>query len=162
MLALCSIPDLKLVPAEVTALPAVREYSYRLAPNWYVSPNFDSVQMLHDFAQQLNGGGGSVEQNYVYLDHKSALDWIQLCNTPSYVAAFRESMPHSAIAKRLREVVGRQSCNNKIPYCPSRFLKAINAGWQVRFSATAMIFKPFHFQSGLIAIGRCLAATGFG
>lgn len=107
LLALCSIPDLKLVPAEVTALPAVREYSYRLAPNWYVSPNFDSVQMLHDFAQQLNGGGGSVEQTYVYLDHKSALDWIQLCNTPSYVAAFRESMPHSAIAKRLREVVGQ-------------------------------------------------------
>ena len=59
------------------SLPAVREYSYRLAPNWYVSPNFDSVQMLHDFAQQLNGGGGSVEQTHVYLD-QGALDWIQL------------------------------------------------------------------------------------
>lgn len=107
LLALCSIADLKLVPTEVTSLPAVREYSYRLAPNWYVSPNFDAVQMIHDFAQQLNGGGGSVEQTYVYLDHKSALDWIQLCNTPSYVAAFRESMPHSAIARRIRELVGQ-------------------------------------------------------
>lgn len=107
VLALCSVPELKLVPAEITSLPAVSEDSHRLAPNWYVSPGFDSVQMIHDFAQQLNGGGGSIEQTYVYLDHKSALDWIQLCNAPSYISAFRESMPHSAIAKRLREVVGQ-------------------------------------------------------
>lgn len=107
VLALCSVAELKLVPSEITTLPAVREYSYRLAPNWYVSPNFDSVQMLHDFAMQLNGGGGSVEQTYVYLDHKSALDWIQLCNAPGYVAGFRECMPHSGIARRLREVVGQ-------------------------------------------------------
>ena len=63
--------------------------------------------MMSDLAQQLNGGGGSVEQTYVYLDHKSALDWIQLCNTPSYVAAFRESMPQGAVAKRIRELVGQ-------------------------------------------------------
>lgn len=106
LLALCSVPDLKLVPTEITSLPAVREYSYRLAPNWYVSPNFDSVQMLHDFAQQLNGGGCAIEQTYAYMDHKSAMDWISLCTTPSYVTAFRESMPHHAIVKRLREVVG--------------------------------------------------------
>ena len=72
LLSLCSIPELKLVPSEVTTLPAVREYSHRLAPNWYVSPGFDSVQMMSDFGQQLNGGGGSIEQTYVYLDHKSA------------------------------------------------------------------------------------------
>lgn len=107
VLALCSVPDLKLVPAEVTSLPAIRDSSYRLAPNWYVSPGFDSVQMMSDLSQQLNGGGGSIEQTYVYLDHKSALDWIQLCNTPSYVAAFRESMPHGAVAKRIREIVGQ-------------------------------------------------------
>ena len=41
------------------------------------------------------------------LDHKSALDWIQLCNAPGYVAGFRECMPHSGIARRLREVVGQ-------------------------------------------------------
>lgn len=107
LLALCSVPDLKLVPPEVTSLPAIREYGFRLAPNWYVSPTFDSLQMLHDFSQHLNGGGGSVEQTYVYMDHQSATDWIQLCNTPSYVAAFREHTPHSAIARRLREVVGQ-------------------------------------------------------
>ena len=106
LLSLCSVAELKLVPSEVTTLPAVREYSHRLAPNWYVSPGFDSVQMMSDFGQQLNGGGGSMEQTYVYLDHKSALDWISLCNTPSYIASFRESMPHEANAKRIHEVVG--------------------------------------------------------
>ncbi len=107
LLSLCSVAELKLVPSEITTLPAVREYSHRLAPNWYISPGFDSVQMMSDFGQLLNGGGGSVEQTYVYLDHKSALDWIQLCNTPSYIASFRESMPHRAVAKRIREVVGQ-------------------------------------------------------
>ena len=107
VLSLCSVSELKLVPAEITSLPAVSEDSHRLAPNWYVSPGFDSVQMIHDFAQQLNGGGGSIEQTYIYLDHKSALDWIQICNAPSYVSMAREGMPHSTIAKRLREVVGQ-------------------------------------------------------
>ena len=104
-LALCSVPDLKLVPTEITSLPAVREYSYRLAPRWYVSPNFDSVQMLHDFAQQLNGGGCAIEQTYAYMDHKSAMDWISLCTTPA-TSRRSASMPHQAIVKRLREVVG--------------------------------------------------------
>lgn len=107
VLSLSSVADLKLVPSEVTALPAIRESSYRQAPNWYVSPGFDSVQMMAELSRQLNGGGGAVEQTYVYLDHKSALDWIQLCNTPSYVAVYRDNMPHAAITAKLREVVGQ-------------------------------------------------------
>ncbi len=106
LLALCTVPDLKLVPSEITSVSTVRENSHRLAPNWYVSPGFDSVQMMSDLAQQLNSNGGSIEQTYVYLDHKSALDWIQLCNTPGYTAAFRDRMPHNAIAKRIAEVIG--------------------------------------------------------
>lgn len=106
LLGLCSIPELKLVPAEITALPAVREASHRLAPNWYISPGFDSVQMMSELSQQLNGSGGSIEQTYVYLDHKSALDWIQLSNSPSYVAMARESFPHHEAAKRLHDLVG--------------------------------------------------------
>ena len=106
VLALCSVADLKLVPSEVTMLPAIRESSHKHAPNWYVSPGFDSVQMMADLAQQLNGGGGSIEQTYVYLDHKSASDWIQLCNTPSYVSMYRDSFPHSQTAELLRELTG--------------------------------------------------------
>ena len=106
LLGLCSVPELKLIPDEVTTLPAVKEYSNHLAPNWYVSPGFDSVSMMADLGQQINGSGGSIEQTYVYLDPKSALDWIALANSPSYVAANRESLPYGAAAKRLREVVG--------------------------------------------------------
>ena len=54
VVALCSVPDFKLVPAEITSLPAVREESYRLAPNWYVSPGFDAVQMMSDLAQPVS------------------------------------------------------------------------------------------------------------
>lgn len=106
VLALCSVADLKLVPSEVTTLPAMRESSHRHAPNWYVSPGFDSVQMMSDLAQQLNGGGGSIEQSFVYLDPKSALDWIQLCNAPGYASMYRESFPHSQAAKLLHELTG--------------------------------------------------------
>jgi transcriptional regulator with XRE-family HTH domain len=106
VLALCSVPDLKLVPQEITTLPAVREASHRLAPNWYISPGFDSVSMLTELSNQLNGGGGAIEQTQVYLDHQSALDWIQLCNTPKYLA-FRDSFPHDETATRIREVVGQ-------------------------------------------------------
>jgi transcriptional regulator with XRE-family HTH domain len=106
VLALCSVPDLKLVPTEVTALPAVRESSHRHAPNWYVSPGFDSVSMIDELAQLMNGSGGSVEQTFVYLDHKSALDWIQICNAPAYVTSYREGFPGQSLAKTLRETLG--------------------------------------------------------
>ena len=106
LLRLCSVPELKLIPKEISTLPAIRERSYRLAPNWYVSPGFDSMQMLTDFTNQINGGGGAIEQTHVYLDHKSALDWIQLCNMPKY-QAWRDSFPHADTAACLREVVGQ-------------------------------------------------------
>jgi transcriptional regulator with XRE-family HTH domain len=106
VLALCSVPDLKLVPQEITTLPAIRETSHRLAPNWYISPGFDSVSMLTELSTHLNGGGGALEQTYVYLDHQSALDWIQLCNTPKYIS-FRDSFPHEETAVRIREVIGQ-------------------------------------------------------
>ena len=104
--SLCALPELKLVPAEVTTLPAFRSEGHRAAPNWYVSPGFDAMQMMSDLALQLNGSGGSIEQTYVYLDHKSALDWFEISNTPGYVATFRDCLPHGALAERIREVVG--------------------------------------------------------
>ena len=54
LLALCTVPDLKLVPNEITTLPATREQGHRLAPNWHVSPGFDSVSMLTEFTNQIN------------------------------------------------------------------------------------------------------------
>lgn len=105
LLRLCSVPELKLIPQEITTLPAMRERSFRLAPNWYVSPGFDSVAMLSELSEQLNGGGCAVEQTHVYLDHKSALDWISLCNTPKFTS-MRQSFPHEELAARIHEVLG--------------------------------------------------------
>ena len=107
LLALCSVAELKLLPSEATIHATVKEISHRHAPNWYIPPGFDSVAMMSELAQQMNSSGGTLEQTYAYLDHKSALDWIQLCNTPSYVAMCRESFPHRLLAERLREVVGQ-------------------------------------------------------
>lgn len=106
LLGLCSVAELKLVPPEVTTLPSVRERSHHAAPNWYMSPGFDSVSMMAELNQQINGSGGSIEQTYVYLDPQSALDWIALSNSPGYIAAVREGLPYRDVAKRLREVLG--------------------------------------------------------
>ena len=106
LLGLCSVAELKLVPPEVTTLPVAREHSHRSAPNWYMSPGFDSVTMMSELNQQINGSGGTIEQTYVYLDPQSALDWISISNSPRYVAAIRESLPYGAVAKKLREVIG--------------------------------------------------------
>jgi hypothetical protein len=89
------VAELKLVPPEVTTLPVAREHSHRSAPNWYMSPGFDSVTMMSELNQQINGSGGTIEQTYVYLDPQSALDWIStlqlaaLCSCDSREFALR-------------------------------------------------------------------------
>ena len=102
VLALCSVPELELVPQEVTTMPAIRETSHQLAPNCYISPGFDSVAMLTELSNQLNGGGGVIEQTHVYLEHQSALDGIHLCSTPKYLT-FRDSFPY---CQRREQTIG--------------------------------------------------------
>lgn len=106
LLGLCGVAELSLVPPEVTMLPTTREHRHHAAPNFYMSPGFDSVTMMAELNQQINGSGGSVEQTYVYLDPQSALDWIALSNSPGYVAAVREGLPYRETTKTLREVLG--------------------------------------------------------
>lgn len=107
LLSLCAVPELKLVPHALSSLSANQSGGARVTPNWYMSPGFDSVQMIADLAQQLSGGGGDIEQTHVYMDHKSALDWIALCNDPAYTATFRDILPLGPAAQRLREVSGQ-------------------------------------------------------
>lgn len=107
LLSLCAVPELKLVPHSLHTTVTSREAHTKVAPNWYMSPGFDSVQMIADLAQQLSGGGGSIEQTYVYMDHKSAFDWIALCNSPGYTATFRDILPLGQAAQTVREVTGQ-------------------------------------------------------
>ncbi len=105
LLSLCAVPELKLVPSTLGVTDSSKEGNARVSPNWYVPPGYDSVQMIKDFGQQLNGNGGKIEQTHVYLDHKSALDWIALCNA-GHVAAWREATPLAPAAKLTRELTG--------------------------------------------------------
>lgn len=105
LLTLCSVPELKLLPSALGSTDTGRDSGAKVSPNWYVPPGFDSVQMILDFGQQLNGSGGKIEQTHVYMDHKSALDWIALCNA-GHVAAWREATPLAPAAKQLRELTG--------------------------------------------------------
>ena len=105
LLALCSVAELRLVPPEVTSVQSARE-QHRLSPNWIMSPGFDSVSMIDELDQVMNGSGGALEQTFVYMDHKSALDWIAVCNSPGYTAICRDGFPVQEAAKTIREVLG--------------------------------------------------------
>ena len=142
LLSLCNVQELKLVPPEVTTLPTNREFSNPLAPNWYMSPGFDSVTMMAELHQQLNGSGGTVEQTYVYLDPKSALDWITLANSPSYVAAARE------LPVQRRGEDPTRSCWRRWFGCDctrARGRQRAKSGWSSRFTVSAT-----HATSGSI------------
>jgi transcriptional regulator with XRE-family HTH domain len=73
------------------------------APNCWIAPGYDPIKMFVDLITVLNGQGGSVEQTYAYLDHKSALNWFTLTNDSSYVRAYREKMPLEPLAAKILE-----------------------------------------------------------
>ncbi len=76
------------------------------APNCWIAPGYDPIGMFTDMLELLSGRGGSLEQTYSYLDHKSALNWYGLSNQSRYAAVFRANMPLDAMAKRILESTG--------------------------------------------------------
>lgn len=77
------------------------------APNCWIAPGYDSIKMFTDLLDLLEGRGGTVEQTYSYLDHKSALNYYALTNQSSYVTEFRSYMPLPTIGDRILELTGR-------------------------------------------------------
>lgn len=76
------------------------------APNCWIAPGYDPIKMFVDLITLLNGQGGSVEQTYAYLDPKSALKWISLCNQNNYAPLYRETMPLGPMAAKILECAG--------------------------------------------------------
>lgn len=76
------------------------------APNCWIAPGYDPIGMFTDLLELLSGRGGSLEQTYSYLDHKSALNWYGLSNQSRYAAVFRANMPLDIMAKRVLESTG--------------------------------------------------------
>jgi len=78
-----------------------------LEPNAYLVPDHDSFQLYRDLHDRFNGPGGHVEQTCLYLDGKSALDWVQLSASGPYAAAFRDSMPMAPLAAEIHAQIGQ-------------------------------------------------------
>lgn len=68
--------------------------------NCLLTPSYDSMEMVTDFARFLNGAGGYVEQSTAYLDHHSASAYLAICHNSPSVASLRSSMPLAEMAKR--------------------------------------------------------------
>ena len=79
---------------------------FGMAPNCWIAPGYDPIGMFTDLLELLSGRGGSLEQTYSYLDHKSALNWYGLSNQSQYAAVFRANMPLDVMAKHILESAG--------------------------------------------------------
>ena len=67
---------------------------------WFTKA-YNPIDLIDGMTALLNGPGGRIEQTYLYLDPRSAVDYFVLCNTAEYVAAYREKIPHDQIAERI-------------------------------------------------------------
>lgn len=77
-----------------------------LEPNAYLVPDHDGMRLYRDLHERFNGPGGHVEQTCLYLDGKSAIDWVQLSSSGPYAAAFRDSMPMAGLAGEVHAQIG--------------------------------------------------------
>jgi transcriptional regulator with XRE-family HTH domain len=105
ILRLLSVRELGLTPDQVPWLTGP-EIGFGSAPNCWIAPGYDPLKMFIELFEILNGRGGSLEQTYAYLDHKSAVNWYQLSNLGHYAAVFREKMPLAKITERVIGTVG--------------------------------------------------------
>ena len=80
---------------------------FRSLPNCWIAPGYDPIKMFTDHLDLVNSHGGSIEQTYAYLDHRSAAHWYNLSNLGAYAASFRANMPLDAMARRILECTGR-------------------------------------------------------
>ena len=91
------IPQLDLQPGDIAKATAEAAASY----NCHIPAGYDTIQMVKDLSLQLNGPGCHLEQTNAYIEHCSAMAYLEDCQNPVYVARFRESYPSKAIANRI-------------------------------------------------------------
>lgn len=66
----------------------------------WVVPKFNPIHITNDLEMQIAGAGGQVEQSYMYWDHKSARDWLNISAQPDYRAAL-SNLPYANIAEEV-------------------------------------------------------------
>ena len=74
--------------------------------NCYIPPGYDSMRMVQQLVRMLNGPGGHIEQTNAYLEHRSALAYVSMCNQPNFVTTYRAKYPLDRLAAHMVEVGG--------------------------------------------------------
>lgn len=66
----------------------------------WVLPTFDPSQITTELERKLAGEGEHIEQSYLYWDHKSARDWLNIVNRPDYRLE-NGNLPYKEIADEI-------------------------------------------------------------
>ena len=74
--------------------------------NCYIPPGYDSMRMVQQLVRMLNGPGGHIEQTNAYLEHRSALAYVSMCNQPNFVTTYRAKYPFDRLASQMVDVGG--------------------------------------------------------
>jgi transcriptional regulator with XRE-family HTH domain len=61
--------------------------------NCYIPPGYEPLRMFQQHVRMLNGPGGHIEQTNAYLEHRSALSYVSMCNEPGVVTTYRAKYP---------------------------------------------------------------------
>ena len=102
-----SVPELRIDPSPIgDQLTTRRQRSPDLAPNCWLTPEYDALKLHNEMTMLLNGCGGHLEQTYLYLDHSSAAAWCSIAEQEVYKIA-RTLMPIGRVAERIAELAGR-------------------------------------------------------
>ena len=69
--------------------------------NCYIPPGYEPLRMFQQHVRMLNGPGGHIEQTNAYLEHRSALAYVTMCNDAEYVTMYRANYPFDVLARRI-------------------------------------------------------------
>lgn len=67
-------------------------------PNSWFAPRYEPARLLRDLVDLVNGPGGTLEQTALYIDSRSAMDYLELCNSAPLYQAFRRATPFDRLA----------------------------------------------------------------
>ena len=112
LLRLLEVEELKLtwkdVLGDLPQLGPVSEESSDSSYNCYVPPGYEPLRMFQQHVRMLNGPGGHIEQTNAYLEHRSALSYVSMCNDVEYVTAFRAKYPLDVLARWIHSSGGQE------------------------------------------------------
>lgn len=67
-------------------------------PNSWFAPRYEPARLMRDLVDLVNGPGGVLEQTALYLDGRSAMDYLELCQSAPLYQAFRRATPNDRVA----------------------------------------------------------------